>query len=188
MIFLVSFFFLFIVGYSHASYVSIIGDSLIVGSSEKLRQILNVRTIIDAKVGRHFHEAFEIIYDLANNNALGDIVVINLTNNSEVSYETFERLLNYLNSRGKTVILVNTHVPRSWKNQNNQTLLQLVKDRRDFYLLDWNDIFKRFCRNTTCLRKDQVHLTEDGSYIYAYSIAYAVQKVIKQRYLYAKGK
>lgn len=181
-------FLLFTFSQSFGNSINIIGDSLIVGSSEYLRSIFETKAYIDAKIGRHFEEAFEIIRNLEERNSLGQIVVVNLTNNSAVSYESFEKLLNYLKEKGRSVIFVNTHVPKSWRDYNNQNLNKLIKNRKDFYLVDWYDIFNAVCHEHSCLRKDGVHLTKEGSLLYAYSISFAIWQALKEKALYAEGK
>lgn len=159
--------------------ISIIGDSLVVGSQKYIRNLFFDRRIhIDAQVGRQFRSAFDIIHSVKP----GSIVVINLFNNSPVDYQEIESLVKILRDRNIHIVFVNTHVPRSWREYNNRNL-QLIKLRYpEVYVLDWGNIINTFCFERNCLRSDGVHLTQEGSFYYALALYFVVHQAMRERY------
>ncbi|MEM4596586.1 MAG: hypothetical protein QXG54_04715 [Desulfurococcaceae archaeon] len=82
--------------------VYIIGDSLIVCSQSYIKEFLKGHEVkIFAKVGRHFTSAFEFVDKVSPNS----IVVVNLFNNSAVSYQQIVRMIGILrNWSGKPLL------------------------------------------------------------------------------------
>lgn len=168
-----------------ASEINIIGDSLIVGSQKYIRNLLFEYDLnIDAKEGRHFKSAFELVEKIKP----GSIVVINLFNNSAVDYREIETLIQILTEKGSTIVFINTHVQRSWREYNNRNL-QLIKLKYpQVYLLDWEKAMSVLCYNVNCLRSDGVHFTQEGSFNYALALYFVISQAIKENYAYKNRK
>ncbi|PMP77272.1 MAG: acyltransferase [Sulfurihydrogenibium sp.] len=158
-------------GFSFAQDVTIIGDSLVVGAQNYLKQQIP-DVVIDAKVGRKFQEALPRIKYLESKGLLGKIVVIALGTNGAFSVEEGLEVIDYLQSKGRKVIFVNAKVPRSWESEVNQTYEKLKKLRPSIEVIDWYNLSTTICSNSDvkCFRPDGYHLTPEGSYIYSYII------------------
>lgn len=156
--------------------IYIIGDSLIVGSKNFLIQMLNEYDLqIDAKIGRYYKTVFTKVNIIEPNS----IVVVNLFNNSVVSYNDLEILVKKLSTKNVTIVFINTHVKRQWRDYNNRNLKLLKENYPQVYLIDWNSIFTNLCNSISCLQKDGVHLTKKGYYYYALAIASTINSIIR---------
>ncbi len=152
--------------------VTIIGDSLTVGSSNYIKYYLP-DAVIDAKVGRKFQETMERIKILEEKGLLNDIVVIALGTNGTFTVEEGLEVIDYLTNRNKKVIFVNTKVPRWWEGEVNNTYTMLKKLRPQIEVIDWKYISEVVCNRNDmpeCFRKDGYHLTDMGSYIFSFII------------------
>ena len=157
---------------SFAQEITIIGDSLTLGSEKYIRQQLQ-DVVIDAKVGRKFQEAMPVIIDLESKGLLGKVVVIALGTNGPFSVEEGLEVIDYLYSKQKKVIFVNVKVPRFWENQVNENYQILKRLRPQIEVIDWNYLSTVLCSRPdigSCFRQDGYHLTSVGSYIYSYII------------------
>ncbi len=160
--------------------VTIIGDSLTVGSSDYIKYYLP-DAVIDAQVGRKFQEAMERIKVLEYQGLLKDIVVIALGTNGVFNIEEGLEVIDYLSNRNKKVIFINTKVPRWWEEEVNGTYEILKKLRPQIEVIDWKSISEVVCNRSDipeCFRKDGYHLTQVGSYIYSFIIYKYVKKFI----------
>lgn len=154
--------------------VVIIGDSLTVGSERYIRYFVP-NAIIDAKVGRKFQEVMGIIRELENTGNLKSIVVIGLATNSQISLEELVYVIDYLTTKNRKVILVNTKVPRKWEEINNYNIYLAKALRPNIEVVDWKRISEHYCKKYVCFRSDGYHLTDVGSYIYSYAIYYYIK-------------
>lgn len=161
----------------YASDITIIGDSLTVGSEKYLKYFMP-NAVIDAKVGRKFQEVMDILKDIEAKGNLGDIVVISLSTNSQISLEEIVNVIDYLSSKGRKVILVNTKVPRRWEDINNYNIYLAKSIRpKEVEIVDWKRISDYYCQRYNCFRQDGYHLTDVGSYLYGYVIYYYVKTI-----------
>ncbi len=156
---------------SFAQEITIIGDSLTVGAQNYLKQQIP-DVVIDAKVGRKFQEAMPRIKDLEASGLLGRVVVIALGTNGTFSVEEGLQVIDYLQSKGRKVIFVNTKVPRWWESEVNRTYQILKSIRPSIEVIDWYSLSSVICSriDVNCFRPDGYHLTSTGSYIYSYII------------------
>ena len=158
-------------GFSFAQDVTIIGDSLVIGAQNYLKQQIP-DVVIDAKVGRKFQEALPRIKYLESKGLLGKIVVIALGTNGAFSVEEGLEVIDYLQSKGRKVIFVNAKVPRWWESEVNQNYEKLKKLRPFIEVIDWYNLSVVICSRSDiiCFKPDGYHLTPEGSYIYSYII------------------
>ncbi|MCX7910871.1 MAG: acyltransferase [Endomicrobia bacterium] len=149
--------------------VLLIGDSFVEGASFYLKkEIPNI--LIDAKVSRQFSEIKEVIqkYDVNNFNA----VVIALGTNGYVFQRDIDWLLNYMKNKNK-IFFINTHVPKIWKNQVNQTLRYLSNNNSNVKIIDWESYSKE---KRDIFIDDNVHLNSKGAEIFAKFLAMELLK------------
>ena len=109
------------------------GDSVILGIRFELdnRQPIG---LINARVGRQATELLEVI---ANDKAnMSDAtIVLNLGNNNKLTEEQVVAIFEEIKNQPR-IVVVNTAVPRAWRDENNALIAQYASIYRA-YLVDW---------------------------------------------------
>jgi peptidoglycan/LPS O-acetylase OafA/YrhL len=141
------------------------GDSVILGIRVALSEIKPV-TLVNARVGR---AAPELLSEMSNDiaNASGFTLVFNLGNNDSLEEETVRAILELVKSNPR-VIVVNTAVPRPYRDSNNELLSQLVLEYSNVRLVDWNALSES---HPEYFAPDGVHLVPTGVSAYVAAIA-----------------
>ena len=97
------------------------GDSVILGIRYELDARSNI-SIINARVGRQATELIEVMRaDKAN--ALDSTVIFNLGNNNKLTSDQVLAIFEEVKNQPR-IIVVNTAVPRSWRDENNALIAQ----------------------------------------------------------------
>jgi peptidoglycan/LPS O-acetylase OafA/YrhL len=140
------------------------GDSVILG----IRYELNSRTaisLINARVGRQASELIDVLTrDVA---AMKDSTVIfNLGNNNVLTSAQVESIFELVKNQPK-IIVVNTAVPRPWKDSNNELIATVASKYPQVKLVDWNQIS---ADHPEYFAPDGVHLVPTGVIAYVDSI------------------
>ena len=136
------------------------GDSVILGIRSKLEAKQHI-SLVNARVGRQAPELLAVmrvdqilvpespvVFNLGNNNALSEPTVV----------EIFEILKNQ-----PQIIVVNTAVPRSWKDANNAIISSVAARYPNVIVIDWNKISTG---RPELFAPDGVHLSPAGSDVY----------------------
>jgi len=136
------------------------GDSVILGIRSKLEAKQHI-SLVNARVGRQAPELLAVmrvdqisvpespvVFNLGNNNALSESTVV----------EIFEILKNQ-----PQIIVVNTAVPRSWKDANNAIISSVAARYPNVTVIDWNKISTG---RPELFAPDGVHLSPAGSDVY----------------------
>ena len=136
------------------------GDSVILGIRSKLEAKQHI-SLVNARVGRQAPELLAVmrvdqtsvpespvVFNLGNNNALAESTVV----------EIFETLKNQ-----PQIIVVNTAVPRSWKDANNAIISSVAARYPNVIVIDWNKISTG---RPELFAPDGVHLSPAGSDVY----------------------
>lgn len=140
------------------------GDSVILGIRSALAEKFPI-SLINARVGRQAPELLEeILQDLSN--APHGAVVLNLGNNNRLQADEVVAIFEALKERPQ-VILVNTAVPRPWRDENNQMMLDLSKSYPNITVIDWSDLS---AGHPEYFAPDGVHLVNDGVDVYVAEI------------------
>ena len=97
------------------------GDSVILGIRYELDARSNI-SIINARVGRQAPELIEVMRaDKAN--ALDSTVIFNLGNNNKLTSDQVSAVFEEVKNQPR-IIVVNTAVPRGWRDENNALIAQ----------------------------------------------------------------
>jgi hypothetical protein len=141
------------------------GDSVILGIKSVLAEKYSV-SLVNARIGRQASELLdEIVHDKAN--APTGPVVLNLGNNNAVSEDQVVAILETLKD-SKKVILVNTAVPRPWRDGNNEVISRVSARYGNVQIVDWADISEG---HPEYFAPDGIHLVPTGVSVYVDSIA-----------------
>jgi peptidoglycan/LPS O-acetylase OafA/YrhL len=144
------------------------GDSVILGIRNKLAMHEDI-ALINARVGRQIQELIMAVE--SDKPKVGNSkVVLNVGNNNSVSREDMIKLMELLKNQPK-IIVVNTSVPRTWREGNNKIISEVVSSYPNAILVDWASIAEN---HPEFFAPDGVHLVEAGSDVYVASILEAL--------------
>jgi peptidoglycan/LPS O-acetylase OafA/YrhL len=141
------------------------GDSVILGIKSVLAGKHEV-SLVNAHVGRQAPELLDaILHDKAN--APDGPVVLNMGNNNALTEKQVTDILEALKSE-KKVILVNTAVPRPWKEGNNRLIAEIASRYSNVRVINWAAISEG---HPEYFAPDGVHLVPTGVAIYVEEIS-----------------
>ena len=144
------------------------GDSVILGIKSKLASQEEI-ALINARVGRQIQELIKAVEE-DKPRAGSSPVVLNVGNNNSVSREDMVKLMELLKNQPK-IVVVNTSVPRTWREGNNKIISEVVANYPNATLVDWASIAEN---HPEFFAPDGVHLIEAGSDVYVASILEAL--------------
>ena len=140
------------------------GDSVILGIRFELDARENIG-LINARVGRQAPELLEVIKnDKAN--MVGSTIIFNLGNNNKLSEDQVAAIFAEVANQPR-IIVVNTAVPRGWKDENN-ALIAKYAAQYGARLIDWASIS---AGHPEYFGPDGVHLVPAGVRAYVDAIA-----------------
>jgi len=148
-----------------------IGDSVMSGARQALRDALGGHVRIDAVVGRQVKEGIDRLLLLKHRGRIGDTVIIQLGNNGRFTAEQFDRIIGILQGV-RNVVFINVKVPRRWEAEVNRVLVAGVRRHPGVILVNWRHLF-RTCRGRI-FGGDATHLTFTGARCYARIVAAAI--------------
>lgn len=139
------------------------GDSVILGIRFELDSREEVG-LINARVGRQAPELLEVIKnDKAN--MVGSPIIFNLGNNNKLSEDQVAAIFAEVKDQPR-VIVVNTAVPRSWRDENNELIAKYAA-MYGTRLIDWATISQG---HPEYFGPDGVHLVPAGVRAYVDAI------------------
>ena len=141
------------------------GDSVILGIRAALTEEFPIG-LVNARIGRQAPELLEVI-EHDKPYAPSGPVVLNLGNNNALQESVVTEILDALASRPK-VILVNTAVPRPWREENNAIISRVAARYSNVRLIDWHSISDG---HPEYFAPDGVHLVPTGVAIYVAEIS-----------------
>ncbi|MEY4469564.1 MAG: hypothetical protein RLZZ87_888 [Actinomycetota bacterium] len=141
------------------------GDSVILGIKSALAESYPIG-LINARVGRQAPELLaEIARDISG--APSGPVVLNMGNNNALTEDQVVKVLEALQGQSK-VILVNTAVPRPWRDQNNALISEVSARFSNVRVVDWASLSDG---HPEYFAPDGVHLVPTGVAVYVAEIA-----------------
>ena len=144
------------------------GDSVILGIRAKLEAKTHI-SLVNARVGRQAPELLAAMQ--VDQIAMPkSIVIFNLGNNNKLTEETTKKIFEVVKNQPK-IIVVNTAVPRPWRDENNKLIEKITNEYSNAKLIDWNLISKN---HPEFFAPDGVHLSPTGSDVYVAAVLSAL--------------
>jgi len=154
---------------ARAETIWLTGDSVILGIRTALSEIRPL-LVVNARVGRAAPELLqEMTRDLEK--AAGSIVVMDLGNNDLLTEDTVRAIFELVKESTK-VVVVNTAVPRPYRDANNALLAELAVQFPNVSIVDWNSISDG---HPEYFAPDGVHLVPTGVSAYVMAIDEALK-------------
>ncbi len=158
-----------------ARNVVAIGDSVMLGAEEKLRETFP-NIFVDARVSRAPVVGVEILELFKTAGALDDVdvVIVHLGTNSNWGGGDFDRMMVAL-ADVPIVVVVNVRMPRAWEGSVNAYLAEQSSDYGNVVLVNWNKIANQPIAVTEdWFAPDGFHLNATGRRAFALAIRRAI--------------
>jgi peptidoglycan/LPS O-acetylase OafA/YrhL len=140
------------------------GDSVILGIRSKLASRFPI-ALVNARVGRQIQELTDAVA-ADRSHVMNDTVILDLGNNNRLTRESVVTLFDLLKNQPH-IILINTAVPRGWRDENNQIIRSAASNYPQIRLVDWASIS---AGHPEFFAPDGVHLNDLGSDVYVAAI------------------
>ena len=136
------------------------GDSVILGIRSKLENKEHI-SLVNARVGRQAPELLAVMR-VDQSSVPSSPVIFNLGNNNALSEQTVIEIFEVIKNQPQ-IIVVNTAVPRPWRDANNEIISKVASKYANVKLVDWDRISKD---RPELFAPDGVHLSPMGSDVY----------------------
>ena len=146
------------------------GDSVILGIRSKLEAKEHI-SLINARVGRQAPELLAVMR-VDQTSVPSSPVVFNLGNNNALSEQTVVDIFEIVKNQPQ-IIVVNTAVPRAWKDVNNAIISKVAANYPNAKVVDWNRISTG---RPELFAPDGVHLSPSGSDVYVDLVLSVISK------------
>jgi peptidoglycan/LPS O-acetylase OafA/YrhL len=145
------------------------GDSVILGIRSAIAEIRPL-LVVNARVGRAAPELLqEMSRDLEK--AAGSTVVMDLGNNDLLTEETVRAIFELVKESPK-IVVVNTAVPRPYRDANNELIKRVAIEYPNVRIVDWNALSDG---HPEYFAPDGVHLVPTGVSAYVMAIDEALK-------------
>ena len=158
-----------------------IGDSVMLGSSGRIRELLPA-CYVDAEVSRYVGGGLEAAKAFEAQGRLGNLVVIALGTNGPIAgYERYEvqtrQLLEYLGD-SRHIFWVNVYCPHlTWQETNNNYIKKLAAEHGNVHEVDWYGLISQ---HPEWLTEDGIHPNSEGRVQYAKLIHDRIEQVLAE--------
>ena len=140
------------------------GDSVILGIRSTLGQSHPI-SIMNARIGRQAPELLSVM--LQDKDEAADVpVIFNLGNNNALTREQVVAIFEAVKDQPR-IIVVNTAVPRPWREGNNSLIAEVASQYAKVIVVDWNSISEG---HPEYFAPDGVHLVPAGVNVYVAEI------------------
>ena len=146
------------------------GDSVILGIRSKLEAKEHI-SLINARVGRQAPELLAVMR-VDQTSVPSSPVVFNLGNNNALSEQTVVDIFEIVKNQPQ-IIVVNTAVPRAWKDANNAIISKVAANYPNTKVVDWDRISTG---RPELFAPDGVHLSPAGSDVYVDLVLSVISK------------
>lgn len=134
----------------------VVGDSVILGIRNELSNRRQVG-LINAHVGRQAPELIAVL-NKDKSRMVGAPVIVNMGNNNRLVESEVISVFEAIKDQPQ-IIVINTAVPRSWKDENNSLIAQVAANYQNVRIVDWNQISEG---HPEYFAPDGVHLVPTG--------------------------
>ena len=142
----------------------VVGDSVILGIRHELSGRRDVG-LINAHVGRQAPELIEVLNkDKAR--MAGAPIIVNMGNNNRLAETEVVSIFEAIKDQPQ-IIVINSAVPRGWKDENNSLIAQVATSYQNVRIVDWNKISEG---HPEYFAPDGVHLVPTGVAVYVDAI------------------
>lgn len=158
-----------------------IGDSVMLGSSGRIRELLPA-CYVDAEVSRYVGGGLDAAKAFEAQGRLGNLVVIALGTNGPIAgYERYEvqtrQLLEYLGD-SRHIFWVNVYCPHlTWQETNNNYIKKLAAEHGNVHEVDWYGLISQ---HPEWLTEDGIHPNSEGRVQYAKLIHDMIEQVLAE--------
>ena len=140
------------------------GDSVILGIRNELSNRRQVG-LINAHVGRQAPELIEVL-NKDKVRMQGAPIIVNMGNNNRLGESEVVSIFEAIKDQPQ-IIVINTAVPRGWKDENNSLIQQVASGYQNVKIVDWNAISQG---HPEYFAPDGVHLVPTGISVYVDAI------------------
>ncbi|WP_395531099.1 acyltransferase family protein [Enterococcus faecium] len=154
---------------SQEKKILFIGDSVMLGAYQELKETFKKEALVDAKESRQITALPEILKEHKDLVSYQQIV-IGLGTNGVITDEAIEQTMSLL--KDKKVYWVNIKAPTGWQDTINATLATLPNQYSNITMIDWYSERKN---HPEFFYDDETHLNESGRTAYAKYIASVIQ-------------
>ena len=158
-----------------------IGDSVMLGSSGRIRELLPA-CYVDAEVSRYVGGGLDAAKAFEAQGRLGNLVVIALGTNGPIAgYERYEvqtrQLLEYLGN-SRHIFWVNVYCPHlTWQETNNNYIKKMAAEHGNVHEVDWYGLISQ---HPEWLTEDGIHPNSEGRVQYAKLIHDRMEQVLAE--------
>jgi peptidoglycan/LPS O-acetylase OafA/YrhL len=146
------------------------GDSVILGIRSVLEENQPI-SLVNARIGRQAPELLEVLIQ-DQPQVIDSPIIFNLGNNNALSREQVEQIFEAIKGQPQ-IIVVNTAVPRPWRDRNNQIINEVAARYPQADVIDWNAISNG---RSEYFAPDGVHLVPAGINAYVSAILEKLQE------------
>jgi peptidoglycan/LPS O-acetylase OafA/YrhL len=140
------------------------GDSVILGIRAKLEKKVHI-SLINARVGRQAPELLAVMR-VDQSSVPQSPIIFNLGNNNKLTENTVTDIFEVVKNQPQ-IIVVNTAVPRPWRDENNQIIANVANRYANVKLINWQKISEG---RPELFAPDGVHLSPTGSDAYVAAV------------------
>jgi len=140
------------------------GDSVILGIRNELSNRRQVG-LINAHVGRQARELIDVL-NKDKSRMVGAPVIVNMGNNNRLAESEVLSIFEAIKDQPQ-IIVINTAVPRGWKDENNSLISKVAANYQNVKIVDWNEISQG---HPEYFAPDGVHLVPTGISVYVDAI------------------
>jgi peptidoglycan/LPS O-acetylase OafA/YrhL len=138
----------------------VVGDSVILGIRNELSNRRQIG-LINAHVGRQAPELINVL-NRDKSRMVGAPVIVNMGNNNRLTESEVVSIFEAIKDQPQ-IIVVNTAVPRGWKDENNALIQRIADQYQNVKIVDWNQIS---LGHPEYFAPDGVHLVPTGISVY----------------------
>lgn len=146
------------------------GDSVILGIRSKLESKEHI-SLVNARVGRQAPELLAVM-KVDQGSVPSSPVIFNLGNNNALLEQTVIDIFEVVKNQPQ-IIVVNTAVPRAWREKNNLIISKIAALYPNVKLIDWDRISTD---RPELFAPDGIHLSPLGSDVYVDLVLSVLEK------------